>query len=182
MIKLNKHIEINYLESNQFPGNIEFSGISDASRLEFKNPGIFLLFYRRELIYIGYSNNNLNIITERVLRQIATITLREHRVQFTEAALNCLQNCDTFNSDFNINRPVIGNNDLVTSVNRVLYAAEHWDEFKNFNTETLNRFEMIWYPNPDLKGCNSIEELCKKLKGYYKPRCNKEYTSPVIGY
>jgi len=180
MIKLNKYIEFNYLKNTPFPGNIEFFSVADKTPLEFKNPGIFLLFYRRELIYIGYSNNNQNIITERVLRQIATITLRDHRVQFTEAALNSLQNCDTFNSDFNQYGHVIGNRDFVTSVNRVLYAAQHWEEFKNLNMQTLSQFEIAWYPNPDLKGCNSIEELCTQLKDHYKPRCNQEYRTPEI--
>ena len=120
------------------------------------------------------------MITERVVRQLATITLRDHRIQFTSAAINTLRGNEIFNTYFNLPEPVVANVDFVTSVNRVKYAAQHWDEFKNFNSETLSRFEMEWYPNPDLKGCNSIESLCQQLKNHYKPRCNEEYGRPKL--
>jgi hypothetical protein len=146
----------------------------------FKSPGIFFLFYRGELIYIGFTNNHENLIAERVIRQIATITLRDHRLQFTKAALETLLNAPMFESYFILPKPIIANTDFVTSVNRVLFASNHWDEFKNFNNETLSRFEMEWYPNPNLGVCRSISDLCDSLKNRYKPRCNQEYRKPDL--
>ncbi len=170
--KLSEHLQYKDVDKTQFPCNLEFEvKVSDDT---FKNPGIFFLFYRGELIYIGYTNNHQDVMTERVVRQLATITLRDHRLQFTSAALDELRNSEISNTYFHLPEPVVENRDFVTSVNRIKYAAHHWDEFKNFNSETLSRFEIDWYPNPDLKGCNSIEERCQQLKNQYKPRCNQE--------
>jgi hypothetical protein len=182
MTKLSEYIQFKVVNANknQFPCNLEFESIASASAAEYKKPGIFFLFYRGELIYIGYTDNNQDVIAERVVRQLATITLRDHRIQFTSAAINALRGNEIFNTYFNLPAPVIANKDFVTSVNRVKYAAQHWDEFKNFNAETLSRFEMEWYPNPDLKGHGSVEELCQQLKDHYKPRCNQEYRQPNL--
>ena len=182
MTKLSEYIQFKVVNTNknQFPCNLEFESIASANAAEYKKPGIFFLFYRGELIYIGYTGNNQDVIAERIVRQLATITLRDHRIQFTSAAINALRGNDIINTYFNLPEPVVASVDFVTSVNRVKYAAQHWDEFKNFNSETLSRFEMEWYPNPDLKGCNSIEALCQQLKNHYKPRCNEEYGRPKL--
>ena len=180
MTKLSEYIQFKVVNTNknQFPCNLEIE--SKVTTDTFRNPGIFFLFYRGELIYIGFTNNHQDVITERVVRQLATITLRDHRIQFTSAAINALRGNEIFNTYFNLPEPVVANVDFVTSVNRVKYAAQHWDEFKNFNSETLSRFEMEWYPNPDLKGHGSVEELCQQLKNHYKPRCNEEYGRPKL--
>jgi len=162
----------------QFPCNLEF--YSDNTDDVFKNPGIFYLFFRGELIYIGYSNNHQNIITERVVRQLATITLRDFRLNFTPAALKSLIVQNEMITYFRKPKPRVENSDFVTSVNRVLFASNHWDEFKNFNNETLKLFEVHWYTNADLGLNNSVVELCKSLKKRYKPRCNQEYVKPTI--
>jgi hypothetical protein len=163
----------------QFPCNLEF--YSDNMDDVFKNPGIFYLFFRGELIYIGYSNNHQNIITERVVRQIATITLRDFRLNFTSAALDGLIGQNEMITYFRNPIPRVENSDFVTSVNRVLFASNHWDEFKNLNNQTLKLFELHWFPNPDLRVKSSISDLCDALKNKYKPRCNQEYVKPRIG-
>ena len=182
MEKLSKYLDFKLINAIkiQFPRNFEFECIADTFSGDFENAGVFFLYYRGELIYIGYTNNQENVLAERVVRQLATITLRDHRIQFTQAALNALNGNEVFNTYFNLPEPVVANADFVTSVNRVKYAAYHWDEFKNFNSETLSRFEIEWYPKPDLKGYKSIEELCSGLKAQYKPRCNQEYTPPKL--
>lgn len=177
-IKLSEHLQFKEVNKTQFPCNLEFE--SNVSTDTFRNPGIFFLFYRGELIYIGFTNNHQDVISERVVRQLATITLRDHRLHFTSAALAELHYSEISDTYFHLPEPVVANTDFVTSVNRVKYAAHHWDEFKNFNAETLSRFEMEWYPNLDLNGCNSIEELCQQLKDQYKPRCNQEYMHPKL--
>ena len=182
MLKLSEYIHFRVRNTTkiQFPCNLEFECITSTSSHDLKNPGIFFLYYRGELIYIGYTENHEHVIAERVVRQLATITLRDHRLQFTSTALAELHESEISNTYFHLPKPVVANKDFVTSVNRVKYAAHHWDEFKNFNTETLSRFEIAWYPNPDLKGCNSIEERCQQLKNQYRPRCNREFKSPNL--
>jgi hypothetical protein len=178
MFKLSEFLSHTIIENSQFPKNFEFNCANKESK--FKQPGIFFLFYRGELIYIGYTNNKQHVIRERIVRQIATITLRDHRVIFTEAALEELQKNEELNTYFNLPAPEIGTRDFVTSVNRVAFAAYHWDEFKNFNSDTLNRFEFEWYPNPKLGIHQDIVALCNELKNKYKPRCNQEYKYPHL--
>ena len=178
MQNLSTLIQFHLLPKSQFPKNLEFYSISNDET--YKNPGIFFLYYRGELIYIGFSNNYENIIAERVVRQLATITLRDHRIQFSQSAANVIGSDDVFTSYFVCPKLVIANIDFQTSKNRVEYAFQHWDEFKNFDATTLSRFELKWYPNPDLNGCASIEGRCQQLKNHFKPRCNKEYQSPSL--
>ncbi len=179
-VNLKQYIQFSVVNKAQFPCNLKLEVTLDNEI--FNSPGIFFLFYRGELIYIGFTNNNQNVIGERVIRQIATITMRDYRLQFTNAALDALINDPVFDSYFNVPKPIVANTDFVTSVNRVNFASSHWDEFKNFNNETLSRFEMEWYPNPKVIGCISIEEISQQLIEYYKPRCNKEYCKPILNY
>lgn len=178
MFNLSNHINFSVVERTQFPCNLKFD--NQVSDFQFNVPGIFFLYYRSELIYIGFTNNHQDVIAERIVRQLATITLRDYRIQFTPSALRVLKGNEIFDTYFNLPSPAVANVDFVTSVNRVNYDAYHWDEFKDFNSETLSRFEFEWYPNPDLKICNSIQELSQQLKNLYRPRCNQEYTMPKI--
>jgi hypothetical protein len=178
MLKISDFLSHTIIENSQFPKNFEFICKNEDSK--FKQPGIFFLFYRGELIYIGFTNNNQHVIRERIIRQISSITLRDHRILFTDLAIEELRKKEELNTYFNLPVPVIGKRDFVTSVNRVVFAAYHWDEFKNFNSDTLNRFEFEWYPNPKLGINRDIEALCNELKNKYKPRCNKEYKYPHL--
>jgi hypothetical protein len=174
------HFKVEDSTGIQFPCNLEFECITSASSDDFENPGIFFLYFRGELIYIGYTENEEHVIAERVVRQLATITLRDHRLQFTSAALDKLRTEAIFSTYFNLPEPNVGNLDYVTSVNRLAFASHHWDEFKNLSTETLARFELDWHPNPKLNGATSLAELCQELKNQYKPRCNREYNHPKL--
>ena len=176
MFNLTDYIDYTLVKDTQFPKNLEFFCLNQDAK--FKQSGIFYLYYRRELIYIGFTNNDQHVISERILRQIATITLRDHRILFTKLARKQLYVDPVIKSYFICPIPVIGKKDFVTSVNRVVFATHHWNEFKNLNKETLGRFEFEWFPNPMLKNNPNIESLCTALKNKYKPRCNKEYGLP----
>lgn len=178
MINLNQLISISYPPDSQFPANLKFDSV--AHEEEYATSGIFFLFYRGELIYIGYTNNKQNVIAERVVKQLATITLRDHRIQFSDSASNQLLKEASLKSYFHTPSPIIANEDFQTSVNRVKFAAQHWDEFKNFSEETLKRFDLKWFPNPNLGKFNTIQELSKSLKQTFNPRCNQEYRVPKI--
>jgi len=178
MTKLSDHVHFKLIDGTQFPRNLEFYCKNSGD--EYRKAGIFFLFFLGELIYIGFTNNHQNVIQERVVRQLATITLRDHRIQFTSAALDVLANEPAFNTYFNLPAPVIANFDFVTSANRVAFASYHWDEFINLNDETLSRFEFKWYPNPSLGNHPNIEALCNEMKKKYKPKCNQEYKQPKL--
>jgi hypothetical protein len=169
------YIEYAEVKGAHFPRNLEFYSVVDNP--EFRQPGIFNLYYRGELIYIGFTNNKQDVIAERVVRQIATITLRDHRIQFSSTAAKIFKQEPVFNAHINITELVIANDDFQTSGNRVKYAAYHWDEFLNLNKATLDRFEFEWFPKPSLGKHPDIEALCNQLKNRYAPRCNREYSN-----
>jgi hypothetical protein len=176
MKNLSNYISFQLIPSKQFPRNLEFS--AKPNSLEFKQPGIFFLHYRGELIYIGFTNNNQDVIAERVVRQLATITLRDHRIQFSNIALSQLSHDPEFYSYFIFPVCTIANDDFQTSKNRVAFASHYWDEFKNFDNNTLARFTIDWFPSAKMKSSQSIDKYCHQLKLRYRPRCNKEYNEP----
>lgn len=178
MTNLSELISICKVKDCQFPANLKFFSL--AKDEDYSTPGIFFLFYRGELIYIGFTNNQQNIISERVVKQLATLTLRDYRIQFSEIASKHLKEDATLKNYFQIPEPTIANIDFQTSLNRIIFASKHWDEFKNFNEETLKRFELTWFPNPNLGNFKNIQELAKSLKIRFNPRCNQEYKTPYI--
>ena len=172
------YIDYNEVKDAHFPRNLEFYSVVDNP--EFRQSGIFSLYHRGELIYIGFTNNKQDVIAERVVRQIATITLRDHRIQFSLSAAKNLKQEPVLNAHVNGTELVTGNDDFQTSVNRVSYAAYHWDEFTNLDKTILGRFEFEWFPNPSLGNYPDIEALCNELKKKFKPRCNREYRRPIL--
>lgn len=161
------------LDQSRYPLNIEFEIIPIANEEVFKNPGIFTLFYRGELIYIGYSNNSDDIRTTRFVRQLQTITMRGLNVQFNQKSKNTIRESVNLRNDFNENVLSSENQlDFVTSKNRILFADRHWDEFSRLDNPILQHFEFVWYV---ITGNENRSEITANLKREYKPRCNQEF-------
>lgn len=173
--KATEIFKIVLIEGKKYPLNINFKVVGREQEDAFSNSGLFTIHYKGELIYIGYSNTNSDIRTSRWVRQIATITLRGEDVCFSESASNALLQND--NLKFFFDSEIIQNDnvDFQTSINRVLFAAEHWNEFAVLSQNTLSHFIFNWYPNISTKSIIDLENLCNALKKQYKPRCNKEY-------
>jgi hypothetical protein len=162
-------------EPNLYPLDIEFELKTYSNQEIFKNPGIFTLFYRGELIYIGYSNNSDDIRTTRFVRQLQTITMRGLHVNFNSASINAIESSNNLRGDFSrLNLSDLNQQDFVTSVNRISFADKHWDEFSRLDDSILQHFEFALYVIP---GDKNRKDFAGILKREYKPRCNQEFNN-----
>jgi hypothetical protein len=159
------------IDSNSvFPLNLSFE-LTEDSRPAFQGPGIYFLYYKAELIYIGFfypSQKNRDVRKERMLKEIATITMRGNKVVFSKDAFNAHQQC--------VNYPIyqgeISANGFQTSKNRVEFADQNWSEFQN--NEFLKDFSFYWFKEDKTLGRtrNELKEVTKQLFNFYKPTCN----------
>jgi hypothetical protein len=129
------------------------------------------MFYKAELIYIGFfypSQKNSDVRTERMSKEIASITMRGKQVVFTKSAFDAHQNC--------VNYPIfhgeVSDNGFQTSVKRVEFADENWNSFKT--NDFLEDFTFYWFREE--KNLNhprkDLEKLTQELRTFYKPTCN----------
>ncbi len=161
------------INQSSYPLNIEFEIIPTVNEEVFKNPGIFTLFYRGELIYIGYSDNNDDIRTSRFVRQLQTITMRGLNVNVNNSSIDVIENSENLRIDFSrLNLSDLNRQDFVTSKNRILFADRHWDEFSRLDNSILQHFEFVWCV---ITGNKNRSEFATNLKRNYKPRCNQEF-------
>jgi hypothetical protein len=65
-----------------FPFNLSFEIIKEKTD-DFSGPGIYMITFKEEVIYIGsYSSKNNKIINERWDKHIQTLTCRGYRIGF----------------------------------------------------------------------------------------------------
>jgi hypothetical protein len=165
-------------ENKQFPLNLEFSCLPIEDEIIFQNRGIFALYYREELIYIGYSNNTDDVRTTRFVRQLQSITFRGECVQLNNACINIIPSLVNISKDFKYNSFTPTGIDYVTSVNRLKFSEAHWDEFSHLENGFLKFFKFEWYV---IEEDENLENTARKLKQKYQPRCNQEYGLPNGG-
>jgi hypothetical protein len=160
------------IDSNSvFPLNLSFE-LTDDSQPTFQGPGIYFMYYKTELVYIGFfypSQKNRDVRKERMLKEIATITMRSNQVVFSKNAFNVHQQC--------VNYPIfqgeIGDNGFQTSVNRVAFADKNWSAFKT--NDFLKDFSFYWFKEDKKLGRtrDELEQVTNKLREFYKPTCNR---------
>ena len=160
------------IDSNSvFPLNLSFE-LTDDSQPVFQGPGIYFMYYKTELVYIGFfypSQKNRDLRKERMLKEIATITMRSNQVVFSKNAFNAHQQC--------VNYPIfqgeIGDNGFQTSKNRVEFADKNWSEFQN--NEFLKDFSFYWFKEDKKLGRtrDELKKVTKQLINFYKPTCNR---------
>jgi hypothetical protein len=165
-------------ENKQFPLNLEFSCLPIEDEIIFQNRGIFALYYREELIYIGYSNNTDDVRTTRFVRQLQSITFRGECVQLNNACINIIPSLVNISKDFKNNSVTPTGIDYVTSVNRLKFAEAHWNEFSHLENGCLKFFKFEWFV---IEGDENLKDIANKLKQKYQPRCNQEYRIPNGG-
>lgn len=153
-----------------FPLNLEFD-LMDKKPMDFSGPGIYFLYYKEELVYIGYFHSSKlsnDVRTQRWNKELESLTMRGHQIVFTQSASTAHQNC--------VNYPVfqgkINDNGFLTSVNRVLFADKNWTSFQT--NDFLGDFTFYWFKEE--KGLNrtreELEQVTNQLREFYKPTCN----------
>jgi hypothetical protein len=113
-----------------FPLNLSFEVPCD-SLPEFQSPGNFFMYYKTELVYIGFfypGQKNRDVRKERMIKELATITMRGKQV-----TMNVTSNIALDQSVHLQNIPRRPQGDFLTSPKRVRFADKNWSEFQNDN-------------------------------------------------
>ena len=152
-----------------FPLNLEFI-VKDKKPIDFSGPGIYFLYYKEELVYIGYFHSSKlsnDVRTQRWIKELASITMRGKQVTVNNTSIRALDN--STNLIQTLRQP---KGDFLTSKKRVEFADKNWDSYKS-NT-FLCDFTFYWFKEE--KGLNrtkkQLKEVTNKLREFYKPTCN----------
>ncbi len=156
---------------------VEYKGVYPLNiRFETKKPfasyvygiGIYLLFYRQKIIYIGLAYDESPI--SRFRKQLETITLRGEQVSFNLSCKRAILSSSILQSTF---QNVLKNQfkGKETSLGRISFAEQCWSEFSQFDIQHLKNFVFVWFPYSS----HSKEELIdlkKDLIQKLRPFCN----------
>ena len=147
------------------PFNLEFVKRNNVDALY--GNGYFYLTYKNEIIYIGASSGKDEVFESRIKKQLETITLRSHRVSFSEDASKTFQQINNFRG-ININRIDTG---CESSSNKVKFADQNWLAFSQLSDQILAYFDVYWIelPNTSTIETQSIVNLSKSI---INPKCN----------
>lgn len=171
LFKSNIDVEVSY------PYNINFERIIKD---KISGPGIYLITYKEQVLYVGSHCKHNDIISDRWLRHINTITNRGSKVGFGRNSKQKFENEiePLFNkSNLNFNKNEILKNRLrdtgyVTSIKRVKFILDN----KLFLKENANFSEIEFYLL-SLKGKSekAIKKIERNLICEINPPCNKQY-------
>jgi hypothetical protein len=149
-----------------FPLNCSFN--PKNTPIELKSPGVYMLFYRQELVFVGLAIAEQAIV--RFEKQLSTITLRGTRVSFNNGTLDPNSISQTFQNSFST---AIYQNRIVfeTSKKRIEYASKNWNDFSKLDDKDLSHFVFVWFPESMING-KTIEQFRNDLRIKLQPLCN----------
>ena len=183
------------IKNYHYPFNFEFKkreyAVNKDNKGEFHGSGVYLITNKEEIIYIGkympYGKGN--VITDRWIKHIETITNRGHKVGgFGKDKTRKKENPkyqtlkDIEKKDAEINNIVhiikeagrVVDTGFSTSVKRLEFANKHWDTFRvnkssEFEENVLPKFQFHYmqingYKKDELK----VESRSIKEKEYYE--------------
>jgi hypothetical protein len=155
-------------ESGDFPLNCQFVPKTPSpSALDM--PGIYILFFDQEIVYIGLADNQPAL--ERIQMQLSTITLRGETIFFNPGSQIAVRNAPTLNTVFN---PLILNKNVngpETSVKRVNFAVSKWNLFSRMDENILKRFVIVWFPENECQE-ETLVEIRNRWVMDLMPICN----------
>lgn len=153
-----------------FPLNLEFV-VKDKKSKDFSGPGIYFLYFKEELVYIGYffpNEQTRDVRNERMNKELLSITMRGKQIGFTQSSFDAHQNC--------VNYPIfqgeISQNGFQTSVKRINFVDKNWNNFKT--NDFLKHFIFYWFPEEKNleRSREELEQVTNELRKFYKPTCN----------
>ena len=164
--------------SQNFPLNLKFELKDFKTSFDFSDPIIYSILFDRKIIYIGYSfeDKQKDIRKSRWTKQLETILFRGYRVGLNKKTFekfdilfkNILEQRN--HSDIKIKKK-----DVMTSVNRINFAAKNWNEIKAISSNNDSLLKRISFqievssksiPKQDLQ--DRVKELIKQIN----PCCN----------
>lgn len=184
MYKQYKFNEIFSAEINdpaKFPFNINFS----RNHLEnIKGPGIYIVTIEGEIAYIGSYKTDNDIIADRWIRHIHTITCRGINIGFGNKTIEWFRK--TYSPIFTRNNITINETEIVnkrlidtgyvTTKNIVKYCMSNWNILKNMDNNLNLSFHLF---KPEAKDATEfvkdIASIKKVLILEINPPCNSQF-------
>ena len=164
--------------SQNFPLNLKFELKDLKTSFNFSDPIIYSILFDKKPIYIGYSfeDKQKDIRKSRWTKQLETILFRGYRVGLNKKTFekfdilfkNILEQRN--HSDIKIKKK-----DVMTSVNRINFAAKNWNEIKGLCAKNETLLNQIHFQIQDLTGLSikkDFQERVKELIEQHKPCCN----------
>jgi hypothetical protein len=165
----------------KFPFNIYFS----RKHLEnIKGPSIYIITLDDEIAYIGSYKNDIDIIADRWIRHIHTITCRGINIGFGNRTIEWFRK--TYSPIFTRNNITINeteivnerlrDNGYVTTKNILKYSMSNWSILNNMDNNLNLSFHLF---KPNTKDASEfvkdIASIKKNLIQHINPPCNSQY-------
>jgi hypothetical protein len=168
-VKMETSIQ-NEIHKLSFPFNLSFEILQKKSN-EFCGPGVYIITFKDEVIYIGsYSSTNNKIINERWDKHIQTLTNRGYRIGFNSKSKRNLIPI-VFKEYFENESYRFRDTGTVSSIDRLKFAAEYFEEFKEDGNQILKDF-CFYYQKID--GNNKAKIIESQLLKSFKTLCNRK--------
>jgi len=161
--------------SGVYPSEIIFSLKNQyVNENRLRGPGIYFLYFKEELVYIGFYSGSKkinNVASERFVKELETISMRGIHVSFNKTSLQTLNSCSLLSSSFQ--NPRHGDNGCLTSKKRIIFAEKNWIELSQNPQNWLSDFAFHWHQKSSVNKTKiEIDLLTKYLKQFYKPTSN----------
>jgi hypothetical protein len=163
-----------------FPFNLNFKiKKCHKGKEEFSGPGIYIITYKKNVIYIGsYASKKPKIIEERWIKHIMTMTNRGYRIGFSAKTKRAKipKDIKKFFEDADGKGFRYCDTGTVTTLERLEFANSYFHLFKRLHVSIISdsiisdfQFHYTKIPKCTEKDLKKIE---KKLIEEYKPICN----------
>lgn len=178
-----KLFSIEIKDPAKFPFNIDFHR---ENKENIKGPGMYIITLDDEIAYIGSYKTDNDIIDDRWIRHIHTITCRGIKIGFGNKTIEWFRK--TYSPIFTRNNITINETEIVkerlrdtgyvTTKNIVKYCMSKWNILNNMDNNLKLSFHLF---KPDAKDATEfvkdIASIKKHLILEINPPCNSKYKS-----
>ena len=158
-----------------FPFNLNFKiKKCHKGKEKFSGPGIYIITYKKNVIYIGsYASKKPNIIEERWKKHIMTMTNRGYRIGFSAKTKRTKipKDIKKFFEDADGKEFRYYDTGTVTTLERLEFANSYFHLFKRDDVSIISDFQFHYTKIPKCTE-KDLKKIEKKLIEEYKPICN----------
>lgn len=164
-------------KKGSFPFDLKFVPKGSVEQV-FKEPMVYVMRHKNTPLYVGYTfdDKKADVIVSRWTKQLESILCRGYRVGFNQAALIAFESSNAFTAaQKKVAKSRLRNTSVMTSVKRVKWAGNHWDEIRKLSAANQNllselSFEILTDHKP-----KTLEDCQLKTKQFIQnlyPLCN----------
>jgi len=165
--------------SKDFPLNLKFKlNENFSSNFDFSKSCVYSIFFDGKPIYVGYSFNDKqkDIRISRWTKQLETILFRGYRVGLNSRSFKEYEISLKYRIKQQHHSGIkVKKTDVMTSVNRIIFAAKNWNDIETLNMKNdalLNRIIFRIENSDNLKTRKDFQHRVKELIKQQKPCCN----------